>query len=66
MGDPDLIPGLGRSPGEGNGNPLQVAKFPGYLAWKIPWMKEPRRLQSMGLQSRTQLSDFTMDTKGVL
>ena len=25
-----LIPGLGRSPGGGNGNPLQV------LAWKIP------------------------------
>ena len=23
VGDPDLIPGLGRSPGEGNGNPLQ-------------------------------------------
>ena len=23
MGDPDSIPGLGRSPGEGNGNPLQ-------------------------------------------
>ena len=22
-GDPILIPGLGRSPGEGNGNPLQ-------------------------------------------
>ena len=22
-GDPGLIPGLGRSPGEGNGNPLQ-------------------------------------------
>ena len=22
-GDPDLIPGLGRSPGEVNGNPLQ-------------------------------------------
>ena len=22
-GDVDLIPGLGRSPGEGNGNPLQ-------------------------------------------
>ena len=29
------------------------------LAWKIPWMKEPSRLQSMGWQSRTQLSDFT-------
>ena len=23
VGDPGLIPGLGRSPGEGNGNPLQ-------------------------------------------
>ena len=22
VGDPDLIPGLGKSPGEGNGNPL--------------------------------------------
>ena len=28
-------------------------------AWKIPWMEEPGRLQSMGLQSRTRLSDFT-------
>ena len=25
MGDPSLIPGSGRSPGEGNGNPLQYA-----------------------------------------
>ena len=24
-GDPGLIPGSGRSPGEGNGNPLQYA-----------------------------------------
>ena len=30
------------------------------LAWKIPWMEEPGRLQSMGLQSRTWLSDFTL------
>ena len=29
------------------------------LAWKIPWMEEPGRLQSTGSQSRTQLSDFT-------
>ena len=30
------------------------------LAWKIPWMKEPGRLQSMGsLKSRTRLSNFT-------
>ena len=28
--------------GEGNGNP------PSTLAWKIPWMEEPGRLQSLG------------------
>ena len=43
-GDTGLIPGLGRSPGEGNGNPLQ------FLAWKIPWTEEPSGLQSMGSQ----------------
>ena len=25
VGDPGLIPGLGQSPGEGNGNPLQYS-----------------------------------------
>ena len=44
VGDPSSIPESGRSPGEGNGNPLQ------YLAWKIPWTEKPGRLQSMGLQ----------------
>ena len=30
------------------------------LAWKIPWMEEPGRLQSMGLlRVGTGLSDFT-------
>ena len=29
------------------------------LAWKIPWTEEPGGLHSMGLWSRTQLSDFT-------
>jgi len=29
------------------------------LAWKIPWTEEPGRLQSIGSQSRTRLSDFT-------
>ena len=29
------------------------------LAWKIPWTEEPGRLQTMGSQSRTRLSDFT-------
>ena len=36
------IPGSGRSPGEGNGNPLST------LALKFPWTEEPDRLQSMG------------------
>ena len=40
--DPGSVPGWGRSPGEGNGNST--------LAWKIPWMEEPGRLQSMGSQ----------------
>ena len=29
------------------------------LARKIPWMEEPGRLQSIGSQSQTLLSDFT-------
>ena len=29
------------------------------LAWKIPWMEEPGRLQLMGSLSGTQLNDFT-------
>ena len=29
------------------------------LAWIIPWTEEPGRLQSMGSQSRTRLSNFT-------
>ena len=43
-GDSGLTDRWGRSPGEGNGNLLQ------YLAWKIPWIEEPGRLQSMELQ----------------
>ena len=42
--NPGSIPGLGRSPGEGNGNPLRI------LAWRIPWTKEPGRQQSIGAQ----------------
>ena len=29
------------------------------LAWKVQWTEEPGRLQSMGSQSQTRLSDFT-------
>ena len=36
-----------------------IAPHSNTLAWKIPWMEEPGRLQSMGSLSRTRLSDFT-------
>ena len=36
-GDTGSTPGLGRSPGEGNGNHSSI------LAWKIPWTEEPGR-----------------------
>ena len=44
VGDLGLIPGLGRSPGEGHSNPLR------YLAWRIPRTEEPGGLQSTGSQ----------------
>ena len=34
VGDLGLIPGLGRSPGEGKGYPLPHSSI---LAWRIPW-----------------------------
>ena len=38
----------------------EMATHSSNLAWKIPWMEEPGRLQSMGSQmSLTRLSDFT-------
>ena len=48
-----LIPGSGRSPGEGNDNLSST------LAWEIPWTEEPGGLQSMGVLRvpHTQLSD---------
>ena len=42
--DLSSIPGSGRSPGEGNGNPLQ------YFCLENPRMEEPGRLQSLGSQ----------------
>ena len=50
-----LIPGWGRPPREGNGNPLQ------YFCWIIPWTKDVDRLQSIGSQKIwTQLSTHTV------
>ena len=44
VGDLGSIPGSGRSPGEGNDNPLQSSCL------NIPWIKEPDGFQVMGSQ----------------
>ena len=51
-GDRGLIPGLGRSPGEGNGNPLQ------YSCLENPMDRGAWQASVHGLpKSQTQLSD---------
>ena len=44
VGDLGSIPGLGKSPGK------EMVIHSSILAWKIPWMEKPGRLQSMGSQ----------------
>ena len=46
-GDPGLIPGLERSPGEGNGNPLQYS-----------CLENPRLVHGVA-KSQTRLREFT-------
>ena len=50
-GDLGSVPGWGKSLEKG------MATHPRILVWRIPWTEEPGRLQSMGLQSQTQLSN---------
>ena len=53
-GDPGSIPGLGRSPGEGNGNPLQ------YYCLENPMDRGAWQAAVHGVaKSRRRLSDFT-------
>ena len=53
-GDPGSIPGSGRSPGEGNGNPLQ------YSCLENPMGGGAWEATVLGVaKSRTQLSNFT-------
>ena len=48
-GDSDLIPGLGRSPGEGNATHSSI------LAWKIPWTEEPGGREELDATARTDM-----------
>ena len=57
-GDTGWIPGTGRSPGEGNGNPIQ------YSCLEDTMDRKPDGLQSTGLQkNRTQFRDETTTPK---
>ena len=49
-GYPGSIPGLGRSPGEGHGNPLH------YSCLEIPWTDEPSGYSNGVAKSWTRLS----------
>ena len=57
-GDLGLIPGLGRSPGEGNGNPLQYSCLENPMDGGAWWAT------AHGVtKSRTHLSNFTFTFK---
>ena len=54
VGDPGSIPGFGRSPGEGNGNPLQYFCLENPMeggAWQV--------IVHVVTKSQTRLSNFT-------
>ena len=54
-GDPGPIPGLGRSPGEGNGNPLQYSCLENSMDGGAWWATV-----NGVTKSRSRLSDFTL------
>ena len=51
--DMSSIPGSGRSPGKGNGSPLQYS-------WRIPWLEEPGEPQTMRSQRVTKHARTTI------
>ena len=70
VGDLDSIPGLGISPGEGNGNPIWYSCLEnsmvqrnlagsGILAWRIPWYRGTWQATVCGVsKSQKRLRDF--------
>ena len=57
VGDPGSIPGLGRSPGEGNGHPLQYSCLENPMDGGAWWATVHGVTKN-----QTQLSDFTFKT----
>ena len=58
-GDLGSVPGLGRLPGEGNGNPLQ------YSCWRIPWTEEPGRLHTVHRVTKSWIRLKQLGTQGL-
>ena len=61
VGDPGSIPGLGRSPGEGNGHPLQYSCLENPMDGGAWWAT----VHGFG-KSRTRLSNFTFTAFEIL
>ena len=51
----------------GREDPLEKAMAPhsSTLAWKIPWMEEPGRLQSMGSQSQNSVTSLSLESERI-
>ena len=60
VGDPGSVPGLGRSPGEGNGNPLQYSCLENPMD-REAWQATIHRVS----KGWTRLSDFTFTLLGI-
>ena len=59
MGDLSLIPGLGRSPGEGNGYPLQYSGLENSMDCIVPGVTKSRS------QSEETFTSFTLRLVGL-
>ena len=61
-GDTGLIPGLGRSPREGNGNPLQYSCLENSMdrgAWQATVQRVSKSLKKPSAKSRTSLKQLS-------
>jgi len=56
VGDLGSIPGLGRSPGEGHGNPLQYFCLAGYSPWGHKESDMTDRLNTHKMMTNPQLT----------
>ena len=68
-GDPGLIPGLGRSPGEGNGNPLQYSCLENLIDRGAWWAavhgvtKNWTKLSNFTFNGETDIENRLMDMR---